>query len=104
HIYLDDLVPWTAEDLQSKNPNNSEYPYLRKLWRNPPNHLPMNVIGGLRFDTLYSPSIEAVARWPKGAGSLWKWNQSQKYQSGLVDKTTIDRGLTRLRDPVSHWI
>ncbi|EEB89457.1 hypothetical protein MPER_12440, partial [Moniliophthora perniciosa FA553] len=99
--YLDDLFPWTAEDLHSKNPhdpvwNLEMYPYLCGLWRNPPLHFPMNVIGGLQFDTLYSPSIEAVARWPEEAGSLWKWGQDPWHPSqGLVDETTLDGGLTR---------
>ncbi|EEB96028.1 hypothetical protein MPER_04906, partial [Moniliophthora perniciosa FA553] len=49
----------------------------------------MDVIGGLRFDTVYSPSLEAVARRPPEAGSLWSTD-------GLVDVTEMDGGLTRL--------
>uniref|UniRef100_A0A0W0FR36 Uncharacterized protein n=1 Tax=Moniliophthora roreri TaxID=221103 RepID=A0A0W0FR36_MONRR len=95
HTYLDDLFPGTAEDLQSKNPddsawNSAMYMYLHGLWQDPPHHIPMNIIGGLRFDTVYLPSMEAVARWPKGAGSLWEWYEWR----GLVDKTALDGGLT----------
>ncbi|ESK88854.1 hypothetical protein Moror_17054 [Moniliophthora roreri MCA 2997] len=98
NTYLNNLFPGTAEDLQSKNPNNpawnsAMYPYLHGLWRDPPHHIPMNVIGGLRFDTVYSLSMEAVARWPKGAGSLWEYKWFER--RGLVDKTVLDGGLTR---------
>uniref|UniRef100_A0A0W0FYC1 Uncharacterized protein n=1 Tax=Moniliophthora roreri TaxID=221103 RepID=A0A0W0FYC1_MONRR len=95
--YLNNLVPATAEDHQSKDsdhPNwrSSTHPYLYFLWWNTPDHLPMNVIGGLRFDTVYSPSMEAVARWPRGAGSLWGW---QLHTTRLAEETVLDDGLTR---------
>ncbi|KAI3616884.1 hypothetical protein WG66_004176 [Moniliophthora roreri] len=98
--YLDNLVPVTTEDHQSKD---SDYPnwssatcrYLRRLWRNLPDHLPMNIIGGLQFDTVYSPSMEAVARWSRGAGSLWKWRNLMR--PGLAEKTVLDGGLTRFK-------
>ncbi|ESK87834.1 hypothetical protein Moror_15327 [Moniliophthora roreri MCA 2997] len=98
--YLDDLVPATAEDHQSKDsdhPNWSSktHPYLIYL---SPDHFPMNVIGGLRFDTVYSPSMEAVARWPRGVGSLWEWQNYNR--TGLVEETVLDDGLTRFKlDP-----
>ncbi|ESK84709.1 hypothetical protein Moror_621 [Moniliophthora roreri MCA 2997] len=99
---LDDLFPGIAEDLQSKNPDNpawnsAMYLFLcGGLWRDPPYHIPMNVTGGLRFDTVYSPSMEAVARWPKGAGSLWESHWSHwSERRGLVDKMELDGGLTR---------
>ncbi|ESK87083.1 hypothetical protein Moror_11924 [Moniliophthora roreri MCA 2997] len=96
--YLDNLFPATAEDYQSKDsdhPNwsSATHPYLRRLWRNPPDRLPINVIGGLRFDTVYSSSMEAVARWPPGAGSLWEWYE----RMGLVEETVLDGGLTRFK-------
>ncbi|KAI3620920.1 hypothetical protein WG66_006301 [Moniliophthora roreri] len=71
--FLDDLFPRMA-DKDADHPDwSSAMPcYLRGLWRNPPDHLPMDVIGGLRFDTVYSPSLEAVAR-PREARSLWEW-------------------------------
>ncbi|KAI3604765.1 hypothetical protein WG66_008136 [Moniliophthora roreri] len=96
--FLDDLFPRMAEDHQSDHPYwSSAMPwYLRDLWRNPPNHLPINVIGELRFDTVYSPSLEAVAR-PREARSLWWWWKMH----GLVGETELDGGLTRFElDPV----
>ncbi|ESK81713.1 hypothetical protein Moror_15828 [Moniliophthora roreri MCA 2997] len=97
---LDNFFPATAEDHQSEDsdhPNwsSAAHPYLRRLWRNPPDHLPMNVIGRLRFDTVYSPSMEAVATWPPGAGSLWEWHEYQR--KGLVEETVLDGGLTRFK-------
>ncbi|ESK87965.1 hypothetical protein Moror_10879 [Moniliophthora roreri MCA 2997] len=98
--YLDSLLPATAEDHQSKDsdhPNWSSvtHPYLRSLWRNPLDHLPMNIIGRLQFDTVYSPLMEAVTRWPTGARSLWKW---QKYNgTGLAEETVLDDGMTRFK-------
>ncbi|ESK87948.1 hypothetical protein Moror_10862 [Moniliophthora roreri MCA 2997] len=53
----------------------------------------MNIIGGLRFNTVYSPSMKAVARWPRGAGPLWGWWESNR--TGLVEETVLDDGLTR---------
>ncbi|ESK81577.1 hypothetical protein Moror_11308 [Moniliophthora roreri MCA 2997] len=96
---LHDLFPRMVEDHQSDHPDWSLVMlwYLRSLWRNPPDHLPMDVIGGLRFDTVYSPSMEAVARRPREAGSLWKWWK----MDGLVDRTELDGGLIRFKlDPV----
>ncbi|ESK81648.1 hypothetical protein Moror_3243, partial [Moniliophthora roreri MCA 2997] len=96
--YLDDLFLGAAEDLQSKNPDNSAwnsatYPYLPGLWQDPLHHILMNIIGGLWFNTVYSPSMGAVARWPKSADSSWKWCWYK--QRGLVDKMVLDGGLTR---------
>ncbi|ESK83960.1 hypothetical protein Moror_7506, partial [Moniliophthora roreri MCA 2997] len=95
--YLDNLFPATAEDHQSEDSDRSSatHPYLRRLWRNPPDHLPMNVIGRLRFDTVYSSSMEAVARCPPGADSLWEWQEYQR--KGLVEETVLDGGLTRFK-------
>ncbi|ESK87838.1 hypothetical protein Moror_15331 [Moniliophthora roreri MCA 2997] len=98
--YLDDLIPATAEDHQSKDfdhPNwsSATHYYLRYLWRNRPDHLPMNVVGRFRLDAIYSPSMEAVARWPRGVGSLWKW--SEYGREGLVEETVLDDGLTRFQ-------
>uniref|UniRef100_A0A0W0FU60 Uncharacterized protein n=1 Tax=Moniliophthora roreri TaxID=221103 RepID=A0A0W0FU60_MONRR len=102
---MDDSVLQTAEGLQFKNPddavwNSAMYLYLRDLWQDLPYHFLMNVISGFQFDTVYSPSMEAVARWPQGAGPLWEWcelwRQLGQPQSGcLVEKTVLDGGLTR---------
>ncbi|ESK81025.1 hypothetical protein Moror_16281 [Moniliophthora roreri MCA 2997] len=97
---LDSLVPATVEDHQSKDfdrPNwrSATHPYLYYLWRNPPNHLPMNVMGGLQFGTVYSPSMEAVARWPRGVGSLWERYMYDREE--LVEETVLDNGLTRFQ-------
>ncbi|ESK86053.1 hypothetical protein Moror_9389 [Moniliophthora roreri MCA 2997] len=94
-IHLENLFPETAEDCQSKDSDHPDrgsatYPYLRGLWKNPPHHLPMDVIGGLRFDTVYSPSMKAIARWLQGAGSLWWWWGYNR--KGLVDETELDVG------------
>uniref|UniRef100_A0A0W0GDC5 Uncharacterized protein n=1 Tax=Moniliophthora roreri TaxID=221103 RepID=A0A0W0GDC5_MONRR len=100
--FLDDLFPRMAEDHRSKDVDHPDWSsvmpcYLRGLWRNPPDHLPMDVIGGLRFDTVYSRSLEAVAR-PREAGSIWWWRSRTK---GLVDETEPDGGLIRFElDPV----
>ncbi|KAI3616933.1 hypothetical protein WG66_004164 [Moniliophthora roreri] len=96
--YLGDVVPATAEDHQPKDSDHPDWssathPYPRYLWQNPPNHLPMDTIGELQFDTVYSPSTEAVARWPRGAGPLWRWWESNRM--GLVEETVLDDGLTR---------
>uniref|UniRef100_A0A0W0GBT8 Uncharacterized protein n=1 Tax=Moniliophthora roreri TaxID=221103 RepID=A0A0W0GBT8_MONRR len=98
--YLESLFLETAEDHQIKNPdhpnwNSATHPYLRRLWRNPPDHLLMNVIGGLRFDTVYSSLMEGVARWPPRAGSLWEWQEDNR--KGLVEETVLDGGLTRFK-------
>ncbi|ESK86046.1 hypothetical protein Moror_9382 [Moniliophthora roreri MCA 2997] len=95
--YLDNLFLATAED-QSKDSDHPDWssaahPYLRDLWRNPPDHLPMNIISRLRFDTVYSPSMEVVARWPPGAGSLWVRRAYGRER--LVEGTVLDSGLTR---------
>ena len=44
---------------------------------------------GLRFDTVYSTSLDAVARWPQEAME-WMWESG----SGLVDQTSVSE-LTR---------
>ncbi|ESK85398.1 hypothetical protein Moror_5917 [Moniliophthora roreri MCA 2997] len=96
--FLDDLFPRMAEDHRSKDADHPDWRsgmpwYLRGLWQNPPDHLPMDVIGGLRFGTVYSPSLEAVARRPREAGSLWWWLR----MNGLVDETVLDGGLIRFK-------
>ncbi|KAK7046046.1 hypothetical protein VNI00_007041 [Paramarasmius palmivorus] len=49
---------------------------------------------GLQFDTVYSPSLGSVARWPsKEAERLWKWDA----QIGLTDETILGNGLTRFK-------
>ncbi|ESK85713.1 hypothetical protein Moror_10992 [Moniliophthora roreri MCA 2997] len=102
--FFDDLFPRMAEDHRSKDADHYDWSsaipcHLRRLWRNPPDHLPMDVVGGLRFDTVYSPSLEAVARRPREAGSLWEWCEID----GLVDETGLDGGLTRFKlDPVQR--
>uniref|UniRef100_A0A0W0FQZ7 Uncharacterized protein n=2 Tax=Moniliophthora roreri TaxID=221103 RepID=A0A0W0FQZ7_MONRR len=90
---LDDMFPGTAEDHQSNNPDDPSA--VCNSWQKPPRRVPMNVIGGLRFDTFYSSSMEAVARWPEGAHSLWEWEGA-----GYRSEKVLDGGLTRLElDP-----
>ncbi|ESK90608.1 hypothetical protein Moror_4244 [Moniliophthora roreri MCA 2997] len=103
--YLDDLFPVTT-DHETEDPDHPIWvsptqPYIRHLWRNPPRHLPMNVVGGLRFDTIYSPSLEAVAKRPRGTGSLSWW---ENYVGrGFVDQTALDGGLMRFKFDPTRW-
>ncbi|KAI3609025.1 hypothetical protein WG66_011033 [Moniliophthora roreri] len=89
--YLDNLFPKTTEDHQHEDNSRSQlttdHPYL---WRNSPHDLPID-IGGLHFDTVYSSSLEPVARWPPEAPGLWMLSDV----NGLVEETRIDGGLTR---------
>ncbi|ESK85870.1 hypothetical protein Moror_2342 [Moniliophthora roreri MCA 2997] len=92
--YLDDLFPKTTEDHYQNNHHpqwTTDHPYLEDLWRNPPHHLPSNITDGLRFDTVYSPSLDPIARWPPEVPGLWKWQGVD----GLVEETRVDGGLTR---------
>uniref|UniRef100_A0A0W0EV18 Uncharacterized protein n=1 Tax=Moniliophthora roreri TaxID=221103 RepID=A0A0W0EV18_MONRR len=96
--YLDNkLLPNTTEDRQHEDNNHpqwaTDHPYLEGLWRNPPHHLPIDIIGRLRFDTVYSPSLEPVAKWPPEAPVLWKWWDVD----GFLGETRIDGGLTRFK-------
>ncbi|KAI3619515.1 hypothetical protein WG66_011233 [Moniliophthora roreri] len=94
--YLDDLFPKMTEAHQHKDNNHpqlmADYPYLECLWQNPPHHLPIDIISGLCFGTVYSPLLEPVVRWPPEAPGLWKWNVN-----GLVEETQVDGGLTRFK-------
>ncbi|ESK89326.1 hypothetical protein Moror_16244 [Moniliophthora roreri MCA 2997] len=68
------------------------------LGQHVPRHLPENVIGRLRFDTIYSRSLGGVARWPQEAGTLWKfWSGDWEGCETLVDETIIAGGLTRFK-------
>ncbi|KAI3619512.1 hypothetical protein WG66_008026, partial [Moniliophthora roreri] len=113
-IYLNNLVSVMVEDCQYKDSDHPNWRlvidyYLRNpVWRdfwlrihwhwwcNPwwiqPNYLPMKVIGELRFDTVYSPSMEAVARWPQGVGLFWEWQEHNRMR--LVEETVLDDRLT----------
>ncbi|KAK7018035.1 hypothetical protein VNI00_018431 [Paramarasmius palmivorus] len=67
---------------------------LKSLFREgalniPPENTP-ETLDGLRFDTVYSPSLGAVARWRDG-GALWEMDKQEE----LVDKTVLDDGLIR---------
>ncbi|EEB98608.1 hypothetical protein MPER_01855 [Moniliophthora perniciosa FA553] len=73
YTYLDNLSRATAEDHQSKDSDHwklATHPYLGDLWYNPPDHLPMNVIGSLRFDTVYSSFKWRLLRGGPGACSF----------------------------------
>ncbi|ESK86041.1 hypothetical protein Moror_9398 [Moniliophthora roreri MCA 2997] len=95
--YFGDLSPNTMEDHQHEDNNHLQltidHPYLEDSWQNPPRHLPIDIIGGLRFDMVYSPSLEPVARWPPEAPGLWEWMDVD----GFVEETWIDGGLTRFK-------
>ncbi|EEB89279.1 hypothetical protein MPER_12639, partial [Moniliophthora perniciosa FA553] len=98
-IYLDDLFPKTTQVYQREHNNRfqrtSDYPYLKRLWRiNPPQYLPVDLIGELRFDTVYySSSLHPISRWPPEAHGLWEWTNVD----GLVEETQVDGGLTRFK-------
>ncbi|KAK7023485.1 hypothetical protein VNI00_013111 [Paramarasmius palmivorus] len=66
YIHLDDLLPNVAGDLPSEDRQRfdwrAEYPYLEHVWRDTDCHFPLDIIGSLRFDTIYSPTRGAVAR------------------------------------------
>ncbi|KAK7026086.1 hypothetical protein VNI00_015732 [Paramarasmius palmivorus] len=65
---------------------------LKSLFHNSLYHLPLDIINGLRFDTVYSTSRGAVARWPRGK-SLWKaWSSH-----GLVNETDMGDGSIRFK-------
>ncbi|KAI3604635.1 hypothetical protein WG66_008724 [Moniliophthora roreri] len=102
--YLDDLLPVTT-DHETGDPDHSArisptHHCIHGLWWNLPHHLPMNNVGRLRLDTVYSPSLEAVARRSQGADSLWKW---ERYIGrGLADKTVLDGELTRFKFDPTH--
>ncbi|KAK7021734.1 hypothetical protein VNI00_017311 [Paramarasmius palmivorus] len=57
----------------------------------PPENTP-ETLDGLRIDTVYSPSLGAVARCWDG-GALWEMER----RKGLMDKTVFDDGLIRFK-------
>ncbi|KAK7032364.1 hypothetical protein VNI00_013112 [Paramarasmius palmivorus] len=65
-IHLNDLLPNVARDLPSEDRHRfdwrAEYPYLERMWKDTDCHFPVDIIGSLRFDTIYSPTRGAVAR------------------------------------------
>uniref|UniRef100_A0A0W0FR35 Uncharacterized protein n=1 Tax=Moniliophthora roreri TaxID=221103 RepID=A0A0W0FR35_MONRR len=65
--YLDDLQVVQHHQFQSTDNPGWTIKYLNSLWRNAPRQLPMDAIGSLRFDTIYSSSLEVAARWPTEA-------------------------------------
>ncbi|ESK86554.1 hypothetical protein Moror_9782 [Moniliophthora roreri MCA 2997] len=90
--YLDDLQVVQHHQFQSTDNPGWTIKYLNSLWRNAPRQLPMDAIGSLRFDTIYSSSLEVAARWPTEAGTLrWSWC----IISGLANEILLDNGLTR---------
>ncbi|KAK7024149.1 hypothetical protein VNI00_016527 [Paramarasmius palmivorus] len=92
--YLDDLFPEPTNYHPSSDHVHSHWTFksrLESLFRNLPYHLPLNVIDGLRFDTVYSTSRGAVARWPRGK-RFWEANYG-----GLVNKTNMGDGLIRFK-------
>ncbi|KAK7062770.1 hypothetical protein VNI00_000259 [Paramarasmius palmivorus] len=65
--------------------------YLKWRWQNQLCHLP-DEVASLRFSTLYSRSIGAVAMWPD-SGLVYSW---RNVTSNLVERTAIlSNGLTR---------
>uniref|UniRef100_A0A0W0FQT2 Uncharacterized protein n=1 Tax=Moniliophthora roreri TaxID=221103 RepID=A0A0W0FQT2_MONRR len=83
--YLDDLFP-TMTDHGTEDPDDP-------AWISPtqpyPRHLPMS-------------EIEAVARRPQGASSLWSRRWCICYRMGLVDEAMLDGGLTRFKFDPTH--
>jgi hypothetical protein len=58
-----------------------EYPFLEDLWLGTDYEFPVDIVGSLRFDTIYHPTKGAVARSPRdrlppkwGQGLYQSWN------------------------------
>ncbi|KAK7016206.1 hypothetical protein VNI00_018958 [Paramarasmius palmivorus] len=92
--YLDELLP------KPKNSHDHSlwtvHSRLKTIAWDLLRHPPLDIIDGLRFDTVYSTSRGAVAKWPGSKGS-WKAVSCH----GLVDGTDMGDGLIcfKLDDP-----
>ncbi|KAK7032346.1 hypothetical protein VNI00_013094 [Paramarasmius palmivorus] len=77
-IHLNDLLPDVAGDLSSEDCHRfewkTEYPYLEHVWKDTGRQFPMDLVGDLCFDTVYSPTRGAVARSPYINGQWMLWN------------------------------
>ncbi|EEB89689.1 hypothetical protein MPER_12186, partial [Moniliophthora perniciosa FA553] len=87
--HLDNFFSTTTQDHRHKDISHPQlmtcHPYLKRL--------PIDIIGGLRFDTVYLPLLEPSARWPPEAPGLWEWDDVY----GLGEETRVDGGLTRFK-------
>ncbi|KAK7049836.1 hypothetical protein VNI00_005266 [Paramarasmius palmivorus] len=63
------------------------------FWRRVPHQQLLRGIAWLRFDTIYSPSLDAIARWSHGSESLWKCTLCV----GLSDMKLVERDTIRFR-------
>uniref|UniRef100_A0A0W0FMV4 Uncharacterized protein n=1 Tax=Moniliophthora roreri TaxID=221103 RepID=A0A0W0FMV4_MONRR len=73
--------------------------YVRRLGSHFPRRFPKNIIYGLRFDIVYSNSLEAVAMWPRAAASLWQCVD----RFGWTEMTWVDGGLIRFKFTDAVW-
>ncbi|KAK7022952.1 hypothetical protein VNI00_016842 [Paramarasmius palmivorus] len=113
-IHLNDLLPDVAGDLSSEDCHRfewkTEYPYLEYVWQDTDRQFPTDLIGSLRFDTVYSPTKGAVARSPEISGQWMLWNM---YPGGSGigiggNDVLLINGLTRFKleagtDIFSHF-
>ncbi|ESK87325.1 hypothetical protein Moror_5734 [Moniliophthora roreri MCA 2997] len=72
--------------------------YLEELWeaRCPPHTLEaktMDFIGGLRFDNIYSASMQPLARWPHGGSALWMTKEVS--EGFLLGPVLLENGMIR---------
>ncbi|KAK7056656.1 hypothetical protein VNI00_002373 [Paramarasmius palmivorus] len=89
--YLDDSFPnlEMSEDWFTAIHDQSNR-IVCNFFRKTPKQLPVEIVGSLRFDTVYSSSLEPIARFPEGGRVLWallgEWD---------VPNTLVGDGLTR---------
>jgi hypothetical protein len=86
------------DQLLQQNPDHNTFKdaqkqqlHLGSFFPSIPYQQVVDALYGMSFDTVYSTSLEEIARLPGEAGITWSWTHS----SGLVDKRQIGSGLTR---------
>uniref|UniRef100_A0A0W0GBQ2 Uncharacterized protein n=1 Tax=Moniliophthora roreri TaxID=221103 RepID=A0A0W0GBQ2_MONRR len=92
--YLDDLFSESETTcMQDHRRKDDVHAGSSYIWRSTP-YLPsiLNTVTELRFDTIYSSAVGAVARWKEKAHSWWILQPN-----GLLDPTWLDSGLTRFK-------
>ncbi|KAK7056653.1 hypothetical protein VNI00_002370 [Paramarasmius palmivorus] len=97
----------TLEDQFFKN--HDQLGWTFRLWETP-QHPPTEIVGGLRFDIIYSSSLEPVAKWPQGGEPFWVWTECDLEEEEewedwprlgkkrkLIGSTLVGDGLNRFR-------
>ncbi|KAK7056664.1 hypothetical protein VNI00_002381 [Paramarasmius palmivorus] len=100
--YLDGSFPnlELSEDCFTAIHDQSNW-IIRRFFRKTPEQLPVEIVGSLRFDTVYSSSLEPIARCPEGRNLLWKVGTRD------VRNTLVGDGWTRCAAEVlfkSRWL